>query len=172
MAGRTGLVAMVLVLMAAGGCAPRFDRFHYLSLAGVEGIEVLKSGEVDRVTLFDKPIPMRYRLVRDAYVLEFVFDLARNGSPSVEIKVARPREEAMLEASRDDRCDRWRHSGWSNSYIYTWSSLERCLLEGEEAAARQVIGLVVRDGAGKVLGREELPFEIVENGFTITVDAI
>jgi len=166
------MVMMASMLVAAGGCAPSFNHFHYLSLAGVEGIEVLEWGEVEDLALFHEPMPVRYRLARNDYVLEFASNHAQSGSPSVEIKVARPGERVVLEPSRDDRCDTWWRSGWSNSYIYTWFSDDDCLLEGEEAAVRQVIGLVVRADVGEVLGREELPFEIVENGVTITVDAI
>lgn len=166
------VATMVLVLLGAGGCAPSFYYFYYLSLAGVPGIEVLEQGFVDRVALFDEPMPIRYQLVRNAYVIEFELE-RRRGSPHIWMRATMPSGAGVaLEPTRDDRCDYLRYSNTFSKNEFRWSSVDHCLLDGNEAAVRQVIGLVVRESTGNVLGKEDLPFEIVRNGIVIEIDAI
>ena len=164
---------MVLMLLAVGGCAPSFNYFYYLSLVGVEDIEILDRGVVDDIALFHKPMPLRYQLERNAYVVEFELTPSEEGFPHVWIRATMPSGEGVaLEPTRDDRCDYWRYSSTFGKYSFKWSSLDHCLLEGGEAAVRQVIGLVVHDSTGNVMGEEDLPFEIVRNGIVIGIDAI
>ena len=167
--GTTAFLVVIFLILAL-----RFNDFYYLSLAGVEAIEVLEMGVVERDRVFfHDPMPIRYRLSRDAYVIEINRNLD-HGSPTIWIKAATPAGANLaLEQSRDDRCDSWwdfsQNSGY---YEYSWSNLRNCLPVGEEAEERQVIGLVVRNEAGDVIGEESLPFEIVRNGTIVRIDSI
>lgn len=164
------MAAAAAALLVAGGCVPSFSSFHYLSLAGVDGIEVLETGVVDVPVLFHEPMPMRYRLTRDAYSIEFELSPSRSHPPAIMMKATGASGlEFPLRLSREDRCASWRfYDAYRNMYDYIWSSEGDCALGSDEASARQVIGLVVRDGAtGDVAGREELPFKIVRNGVVI-----
>ena len=78
----------VIFLTAAsslsGGCTPEFEDHYYISLEKNDKIEITKKGELPEL-FFNEPVPIKYRLERQNYIL--FFEIQRVGNAEITIKV-------------------------------------------------------------------------------------
>ncbi len=171
----SALAAVVLL----GGCVPVPYKYYHMSLAEVEGLEVVEYG-TPLQAFFQKPVPIHYRLSRASYFVELELEKS-DFQPALRVSAASTSGNALLIQTRDDErsCVGWRF-GLSNQLkvrennVFMWTVMGRskCLAPGEVGAERFAIAFKVVDAEGNILGEERLPFTVERNGFVVIFDAI
>ena len=160
------------------GCVPVIADYYYISLAVAEGVEVTATGVADyHKMVFHEPMPTRYLLKRDSYVLEFEVD--KNAfQPTVRV-TARSLEgdDLRILGVKTHPCGGWLpiHSKTrGNVHSFYWATLARkgCLPNSISDDASHSIVFSVEDAGAEVLGEERIPIAIVRNGSVIVYDAI
>ena len=175
-----------LVCLGVAGCAPAFFTYRYIGLKDDLGAEILEYGKSDVPNLFfHRTMPIRYKLARNSYILEFEID-KKNYSPNMTVKV----ESNNISTLRILRNDDARETICANYYylnrvsrrilphrpldrdqpywlVYTVFGCRPGTLPQPEA-----IQFVIVDEEDSVVATESIPFEIISNGFFMMFDAI
>ena len=163
---------MILSLL---GCAQNTSKYYYVSLEGVDGIEVLKKSKVELKKL-DKnsEIATEYLLSRDGYKLKFLIG-NQSYYPHLNISVSDLNSSLSLKARRDYNVVS-KKGGICASYYFNverplamdfgWSV--DCIAEDIE----KVISFDVIDEFGSVIKSENVRFDINSDGEYTLVDAL
>ncbi|MXW51815.1 MAG: hypothetical protein F4X81_02635 [Gammaproteobacteria bacterium] len=168
---------MFAVLLMLSGCVPVPYKYYYMSFAKVDGLEIVEHGTTSRTAFLQKPMPIRYRLSRASYSVDFKFD-EKGLHPSFRVHATSTSGTALLIETVAD----WSQGtcwGWvfglrdkpeiGNENIFQWSMTgrPRCLGQEKEDAHKLAVAFKVLDLKGKVLGEERLPFAAERNGYII-----
>ena len=150
-----------------------FD-YKYISLEQLEGIQIKSYGKSELPRLkSDNKMPVRYELVRENYILIFELD-KKNHWPSIFVSSKSLSNVGLIiEAVSIGECGGF--DNWGIQYTidnlqalrYVWSPAfnRNCRVSGnEDYPIQQMIGFVVKNKEGKILGEEKLPFTLIRNG--------
>ena len=162
------------------GCAPAFTDYYYISLVEVEGIEVSATGVADYpASLFHDPMPIKYRLKRGLYTLEFEVDTSAF-QPTVWVG-GRTLEGGGLRVVgvETHRCEGWSHFSSRTRgkldefyWVPTKKTERPCLPVPPSDTGFHAMVFSVVGPEGEVLGEERIPFEVLRNGTVVYWDAV
>lgn len=162
------------------GCAPAFTDYYYISLVEVEGIEVGATGVADYpASLFHDPMPIKYRLERGSYALEFELDMSAF-QPTVWVGgKTYEGDDLRVVGVETHQCGSWSHlpyrtQGKLDEFYWspiTWTEPPCLPAPLSDAGPHAMVFSVVGPG-GEVLGEERIPFEVVRNGTVVYWDAV
>lgn len=168
------IVIIFTTLLFSVGCMSKSFDYKYISLEQFEGIQVISHGRSELSRLkSDNEMPIRYELARENYVLIFELD-KKNHWPSVFVSsVSLSNVGLIIEAIAVGDCGGF--DDWGIQYKidnlqalrYVWSPAfnRNCQVSGnEDYPSQQMIGFVVKDQGGNILGEEKLPFTLIRNG--------
>jgi len=168
------------VALVLSGCVPIPREYYYISLTEAEGLEVVEYGTTSRTAFLQKPMPVRYRLIRASYIVELEFGKTEF-QPSLRVRAVCSSGTPLLIGTEDDErsCSGWVFGlnselevGEENRFMWTVMGRPKCLAPGEVSAERFAIAFKVLDAEGNVIGEERLPFTVERNGFIVEFDAI
>ena len=169
-------VLPLLLFLGLGACVPVSLDYYYLSLAEVEDVVVLETGRSTMKGFFHRPMPIKYRLARRSYVVDFEIDRGHH-HPNFWITAKTESGKGLrIESIDGSDCSRW---GNGSSELRTESQYSvvnfrsRTCKPIENPALRGVvIAFNVIGANGEVLGIEQLPAKVVRNGTVFYYDAI
>ena len=167
---------MLIVALSLAACVPVPFDYYYISLVDVEEIKILETGRSSFSGFFHKPMPIRYEIARQTYVLDIEFD-RRTFQPSVWINATGESGEWLhIESVNASRCGDWHQfvSGKQLRSRFYWSLITdpSCLPENFVDLEELVIVFNVIGDDGEYLGREQFPIKIVRNGTMFDFDSI
>ena len=174
------MASIIAIVLLLSGCVPIPRKHYYMSLAEVDGLEVVEYGTTSRTSFLQKPVPIHYRLSRASYFVELELEKLES-QPAFRVSAASTSGNALLIQTRDDErfCSGWSlglsnqlRVGENNFFMWTVMGNAKCLAPGEVGAERFAIAFKVVDAEGNILGEERLPFTVERNGFVVIFDAI
>lgn len=170
-----------LSLLFSSGCVPKAFEYKYISLEDIKEIRVLSYGVSELPGLKSNDnMPIIYELVQDNYILIFEVD-KRNYWPSILVGAKSLNGmNYKIEAVTVSSCGRF--DSWGVEYNidevsalrYVWSPAfsNDCEVENnEDYPSQQLIGFMVKDELGRVIGEERFSFILVESGTYYERDA-
>ena len=175
------IVIIFTALLFSVGCVPKFFEYKYISLEQLEGVQVISHGKSEISHLLsDNEMPVRYELARESYILVFELD-KKYYWPSIFVgSKSLSNVGLIIEAIAIGDCGRF--DVWGTYTIdnlqalrYVWSpagSINCRVSDIEDYPAQQIIGFVVKNQEGKVLGEEKLPFTLIRNGTYYEYDSL
>ena len=166
---------MLTVALSVAACVPILYDYYYISLEGIEGVKVLETGRSMFSGFSHKPMPRRYEIARQSYVLEIELDRAL--APNIWISATSESGVWLrIESVNASRCGGWRHvvvgEQVKNRYIWLTKLDPYCQPGNFGYTEKQAIVFNVIGDDGENLGREQLPIKIVRNGTVFDFDAI
>lgn len=171
-----------LFILFSSGCLPKSFDYKYISLEEVKDINVLSHGVSQLSSLkSSNKMPVSYELKKEAYVLVFEIDRG-NYWPSILVGAKSFGGDGLVvEAVSVSSCGRFEK--WGIDYNidaipalrYVWSPAfsNSCEVSNNESYPdQQLIGFKVKNDSGEVLGKELLPFSLINNGIYNEIDGI
>lgn len=154
---------VVAFIFVAAACSPYFISYKHVCLAEENGVEILERSTVSNDSqgnplLFARAqMPLRAVLKRPAYVVEI--DTPQNAMP-VAFLNARSPEGAVLEiVGAHVRRVHPDAVGYTHTFYV------------READGKR-LEFLIRDGSGRLLGEESLPYEVRSRGIVYGIEAI
>ena len=176
------IVIIFTTLIFSVGCICKKFDYKYISLEQLNGIQIISHGKPEIPHLkSDNEMPVRYELAREKYVLIFELD-KMNHWPSIFVSAKSMSNVGhIIEAVSVGDCGGF--DDWGTQYTidnlqalrYVWSPAfnRNCQVSGnEDYPVQQIIGFVVKNKEGKILGEEKLPFTLIKNGTYYEIDAL
>ena len=169
-------VLPLLLFLGLGACVPVSLDYYYLSLAEVEDIVVLETGRSTMEGFFHRPMPIKYRLTRRSYVVDFEVD-RRHHHPNFWITAKTESGKGLrIESIDESDCSRWNvgYAGKRTENFYSVVNLRSrmCKPIKNPALRDVVIAFNVIGANDEVVGFEQLPAKVVRNGTVFYYDAI
>jgi hypothetical protein len=170
-----GPLCSLVVLLMSFGCA--VSRYQYISLADQPDVKV-EAYDAPRLKrlYFSSAIPVEYSVKRKDYKLSFRTNLDTY-FPQMQIGASGSDGEPLRmtqQAARRARSDRAVPCGsfgsidtnGTNELRFSWVTC------ADAGADERYISFDVTSAAGQLLGREDIPFELVSDGFYVLPDLI
>jgi hypothetical protein len=162
------------MLLANTACAEPI-RIRYVSLEDVEGVRITdrQKPALKHVQFWASEFPIDYRLERSTYVVRFRIDTDEY-LPHVSFEAStksreplriRPRPDRVPYTGRVRRCGTFSDAEVKGRVRFDW------VICGANATRDEmVISFDVVSQSDQVVGSEEIPFRLVENGFYLPPD--
>lgn len=167
---------LILFSILCASCISHKDDYYYISLQNAEGIEVNKIQVPNNSNIHvEQPMAVEYSLRREKYTIRFEIDprgylpnmlvSAFSSKTDVNIQVT-PVKFRKIKNGDKNKCN----PSYIESEDYSFKFvLINCIQTGSENVQYISFDIIVNK---LVIGSEDIPFEVIKNGYFRVLDGI
>ena len=168
---------LLLIVVVLTSNNPSIRSFNYITLVGVDSIEIVKRGKHSESALFfDSSIPLEYVLKRNSYSIHFSVHDYSIYTPSLLVSGKSRRGGALLIRAIPNYAQKsqygygcpWGTETYSGEYSIGW----HLDCHSENHQVNKIFVFEVLNENGQVIDREKIPFKISSNGYFIHTDSL
>jgi hypothetical protein len=167
---------LILFSILCASCISHKDDYYYISLQNAEGIEVKKVQVPDNSNIHvEKPIAVEYFLRRVNYTIRFEIDQrgylpniivnAFSSETDVNIQVKAVKFRKMKNSDKN-KCN----PSYIENEDYSFKFVLINCIQTESENVRYISFDIIKNE--RVIGSEDIPFEVIRNGYFRVLDGI